>query len=140
MPGSDPVMNSPGEGGLPPWAAELRALYESGAASQFILHGNVHDRLLLPLADAAELGGLPDFLVRVLMPRFDVILSYDLGSGIRVEKGGAIFEEWPTVQADPALPRRPRAAIEALTHYFRRATRRTRHQCAGVRRSASLGR
>jgi hypothetical protein len=29
----------------PAWANELRLAYESGASSQFILFGNVHDRL-----------------------------------------------------------------------------------------------
>ena len=34
---------------LPDWAADLVTQYESNAASQFILHGNVNDRLVLPL-------------------------------------------------------------------------------------------
>jgi len=38
-------------------------------------------------------GGKPD------APRFDVVVSYDLGNSIRVEKGGEIFTGWPAVQA-----------------------------------------
>jgi hypothetical protein len=34
----------------------------------------------------------------VLLPRFDVVLSYDLGNGIRVEKGGEIFSSWPALK------------------------------------------
>ena len=34
---------------LPAWAAEMIALYQSHAASQFLLSGNVNDRFLLPL-------------------------------------------------------------------------------------------
>jgi ATPase family associated with various cellular activities (AAA) len=104
---------------LPSWARELIAEYESGAASQFILHGNTNDRLLLPLASGAELGSLTDFLTRVLLPRFDVVLSHDLAAGIRVEKGGEIFQQWPTLKQLGQLPKDPRGAIEALTHYLR---------------------
>jgi len=104
---------------LPGWARELIALYESNAANQFILHGNVGDRIVLPLGDKAELGSLSDFLLRVLMPRFDVILSYDLGNGLRVEKGGETFSQWPRLRDSPQLPSAPRDAIETLTHYFR---------------------
>jgi hypothetical protein len=102
----------------PAWARELADLYESNAASQFIIHGNVHDRMLVP-ADPPRIGGLRDFLLDVLMARFDVVLSYDLGNGIRVEKGGPIFSSWPYLKEVPNLPKAPRAAIETLTHYFR---------------------
>lgn len=104
---------------LPEWAEGLITAYESTAASQFILYGNVNDRLLLPLGDKTDLGTLTDFLLRVLLPRFDVVLSYDPGNGIRVEKGGAIFALWPRLKEDPLLPKAPREAVEALTHYFR---------------------
>src|SRR5262245_5305878 len=104
---------------LPAWSAELVALYESNAANQFILFGNVHDRMLLPLGSELELGTLQDFLLRVLMPRFDVILSYDLGNGIRVEKGGEIFAQWSGFKELPQLPTAPRPAIEVLTRFMR---------------------
>ena len=94
-------------------------LYESHAASQFILSGNVDDRFLLPLSGAPTLGSLTDFLARVLMPRFDVILSYDLGNGLRIEKGAEAFAQWPAYKDAPELPRTPRPAIETLTRYFR---------------------
>src|SRR5437667_216285 len=51
---------------LPPWAKEMIALYESRAVNQFVLHGNVNDRLYLPLGAQASLGGIRDFLLRVL--------------------------------------------------------------------------
>ena len=96
------------------------ALYQSHAASQFILSGNVNDRFLLPLGGGhIALGGLTDFLGKVLLPRFDVVLSYDLGNGLRIEKGGEVFSQWPAFQQSPELPRAPRAAIETLTRYFR---------------------
>lgn len=104
---------------LSPWAAELVSLYESGACNQFILHGNVGDRMVLPLDGKSEMGTLTDFLLRVLMPGFDVILSYDLGNGLRLEKGEKIFAQWVKLQDEGRLPREPNAAVEYLTHYFR---------------------
>ena len=104
---------------LPDWANELTTLYESNAANQFILHGNTQDRMVLPLSQKGELGTLSDFLLRVLLPRFDVILSYDVGNGIRVEKGGETFTSWPAFKENSNLPKTPRPAIETLTHYFR---------------------
>ncbi len=105
---------------LPSWATELIALYESQSANQFILYGNTGDQFLLPLGGQAALGTLDDFLHKVLLPRFEVILSYDLGNGLRVEKGGEIFSQWRSAQE--SIDRRsPRGAIEACTHYFRYA-------------------
>jgi hypothetical protein len=104
---------------LPIWAQKLIALYESHAASQFLLYGNVNDRFLLTAGDKRTLGTLYDFLTRVMMPRFDVILSYDLGNGVRVERGGEILTRWPAFKENPELPRAPRAAIEWLTRFFR---------------------
>ena len=44
---------------LPAWATDLVALYESNAVNQFILPGNVNDRILLPAPDnKAALGNL----------------------------------------------------------------------------------
>lgn len=104
---------------LPEWAAQLVALYESGAANQFILHGNVHDRFPLPRTPDKVLGDLTDFLLQVLLSSFDVVLAYDLGNGVRVEKGGPRLAEWPRVKENPVLPRPPLAAVELMTHYFR---------------------
>lgn len=94
--------------------------YESGASSQFVLHGNVDDRLLLRGRGGARLGGAADFLEEVLLPSFDVLLTYDLGNGIRVERDeGGIFGSWPTYKEKPALPRDPRRAMEIITRFLR---------------------
>ncbi len=102
---------------LPSWAAELNELYVSGAASQFILHGNIADLHLLPV-EKPRLDSLEAFLKECLLAKFDVILSYDVGNGIRVEKGGDVFTQWPTWK-DKALPSAPRDAVQVLTHYQR---------------------
>lgn len=101
---------------LPSWASRLVSLYQSHAANQFLLHGNVNDRYLL---DARTLGNLYEFLTRVILPRFDVVLSYDLGNGVRIEKGSEIVTKWPAYKESPELPRAPRAATEWLTRFFR---------------------
>ncbi len=135
---------------MPGWASELITLYESGASNQFILHGNVSDRLVLPgelrgagTEDAASpLGDLSDFVLRVLLPRFDVVLSYDLGNGIRVEKGGEEFGKWPGVQASGGnSPQNPRGAVEFLTRFFRYAAnlRRVGGGEAGRRANLQVG-
>ncbi|MFP5247523.1 MAG: AAA family ATPase, partial [Thermoanaerobaculia bacterium] len=101
---------------MPPWAERLISLYQSHAANQFLLFGNVNDRFLL---DGRTLGSLTEFLSRMILPRFDVVLSYDLGNGVRVEKGGEIVTKWPAFKENPELPRAPRAATEWLTRFFR---------------------
>ena len=128
---------------LPEWAQEAIQLYESNAASQFILYGNVYDQLLIPSGSKNRIGTLTDFLLQVLLPRFDVVLSYDLGNGIRVEKGGEVFSKWPQLQQNPELPKAPRPATETLTHYFRYVANLARlnregRQVACIVRSANL--
>jgi len=143
--GSDPaaVVVSAAPVTLPSWAQEAIQLYESNAASQFVLYGNVYDQMLIPVGSNGRIGPLTDFLSQVLLPRFDVVLSYDLGNGIRVEKGGELFSKWPQLQQDPNLPKTPRPAVEFLTHYFRYVANlarlnRERRQVACIIRSADL--
>ena len=128
---------------LPSWAKEAIQLYESNAASQFIIYGNVNDQMLVPAGPATHLGTLTEFLCAVLLPSFDIVLSYDLGNGIRVEKGGEIFAKWPSLQRDATLPNAPRSAVERLTHYLRYVAnlaqlKRERLQVACIIKSADL--
>jgi hypothetical protein len=104
---------------LPSWARTLAESYESNAASQFVIYGNISDRMVLPGPPAPRLGALPDFLLGVLLTRFDVVLSYDLGNGIRVEKGAEVFSKWPHFQESQKDWKAPRPAVETLTRYFR---------------------
>jgi ATPase family associated with various cellular activities (AAA) len=94
-------------------------LYESDAASQFIIYGNISDRMFLPGPPAPRLGTLPEFLLEGLLTRFQVVLSYDLGNGIRVEKGAEPFSKWPHFQESQKDWKAPRPAVETLTRYFR---------------------
>lgn len=103
---------------LPDWANEVIASYESGASDCFLLHGNVADNMLIRSKDKQKLGSLPDFVMESLLPRFDVIITYDMGAGLRVERGSDTFSEWPTYAEDPNLPHRPLDAARSLTHYM----------------------
>lgn len=102
---------------LPLWASRLVDLYESGAYNQFLVFGNIQDRITIP-GSPPRLSSFSEFLTAALLPRFDVVLSYDLGNGIRVEKGGEMFSSWPALK-EKALPKQPLPAVEALTQYFR---------------------
>ena len=127
---------------LPPWAGELADLYESGAVSQFLLHGNVNDLVLMPsLGDkarpGAQLVSLQEFLKRALLGSFDVVLTYDPGNGLRVEKGAETYAEWPGGQGR-ALPKAPREAMELVTHYLRFAAHLGRMEKGKVLRVACI--
>ncbi|MCP5536396.1 MAG: ATP-binding protein [Akkermansiaceae bacterium] len=104
---------------MPRWASEIISSYESGAAGCFVLHGNVNDRLLVPSKNGATLGSVQDFVMDSLLPRFDVVLSYDPGQGLRIERGGEVFSQWPTVKEGLDLPEAPLAAVRVLTHYLK---------------------
>ena len=74
----------------PDWALSLADLYFSGTTSVFVLHGNTYD--LIPLGDVAAsdraaFGGIPEFLAEQMFGRWDLLLHYDLGRGLRVFAG-----------------------------------------------------
>jgi ATPase family associated with various cellular activities (AAA) len=118
--------------GLPQWARTVADLYESNAASQFVIYGNINDRMVLPGPSAPRLGALSDFLLGGLLSRFDVVLSYDLGNGIRAEKGPENFSKWPHFQESQRDWKAPRPAVETLTRYFRYCANLTRLNQAAV--------
>jgi len=111
---------------LPSWARTIAESYESNAASQFVIYGNINDRIVLSGPPAPRLGALCDFLLGGLLARFDVVLSYDLGNGIRVEKGAEVFSKWPHFQESQKDWKTPRPAVETLTRYFRYCANLTR--------------
>ncbi len=74
----------------PPWALALADLYFSRTTSVFVLHGNTYDLVPLCDVDAAErasYGSIPEFLTEQLFGRWDLVLHYDLGRGLRVFAG-----------------------------------------------------
>jgi hypothetical protein len=104
----------PAPAGAPEWAADLYASFESGASGQFILYGNVHDRL----AVGNHLVQIERYIEDELLASFQVILSYDLGNGLTVQRGAEKLAEWvPAVMQ--TLPRDPLAAIRFVSRFGR---------------------
>jgi len=99
----------------PAWAAELALAYESGAHGQFILFGNVHDRLPV----GGQLVNLARYLEEEVLSGFPVILTFDLGNGLRIAKGGETLQKWRGTEGLAALPREPRAALEYVARVVR---------------------
>lgn len=88
---------------LPAWAAELARLWNSGAHSLFILHGNIHDLFPVasPLAVAAgaratSYAALGPFLQRRLFPSRAQVMHYDLAAGLTFATPAmqTVFFEW----------------------------------------------
>lgn len=106
----------------PLWSEQIRTAYLSGAANQFLLHGNVHDRLLLPGDgdadnESPEMGGLVDYLARVQLRKFDLVLSYELGPGMRIETGREFLEHLRFSEDPPAAD--PPRFVAWLDHFLR---------------------
>jgi hypothetical protein len=107
----------------PAWAKELVLAYESRASNQFILFGNVHDRLAVGThTDAPASGGtlvsLADYLENTLLKSFGVVISYDLGNGIVIERGGDVVEKWQGAALARQV-REPQPAIKWISSYLR---------------------
>jgi hypothetical protein len=104
----------PAPNGAPVWANELALDYESGAHGQFILYGNVHDRM----AVGHRLVNLAAYLETELLSAFQIVLAYDLGNGLTIERGGELLEKWSGASLQQ-LPREPLAALHYVTRYLR---------------------
>jgi hypothetical protein len=99
----------------PAWAAEIALAYESTAQGQFILSGNVHDRL--PVGGSlVNLGG---FIEKELLAGFQVIFSFDLGNGLRVTRGADLLDGWSGAKRLDPTVRQPLAAIELVSSFLR---------------------
>ena len=111
----------------PAWGERLGDAYLSGTSCVFLLHGNVRD--LVPVAAPAAgrpdpvdaWGTVPDFLAREMFGRWDVVLSYDVGKGLRLLAGNdparlRTMAQWLTERLGNAAtwPRDPDAAIAAI--------------------------
>ena len=104
----------PAPEGAPAWAAELALAYESGAHGQFLLYGNVHDRM----AVGGRLVNLAGYLENELLAAFPVLLGYDLGNGLAIERGGERVEQWGGAEL-ARLPREPLPAVQWISRYLR---------------------
>jgi SpoVK/Ycf46/Vps4 family AAA+-type ATPase len=97
---------------LPPWADELRRRYLRGEATQFVVHGNVHDLVLT----GDQLVTVGEFLSRgLLAPAKETVVAYNVSAGVRFEKKKgevpALDELLLQRSPDKVLP-----ALERLLH------------------------
>jgi hypothetical protein len=104
----------PAPADAPAWASELALAYESGAHGQFILYGNVHDRM----AAGSRLVNLASYLRDELLSGFRIVFCYDLGNGLVIERGGELVAEWGGANLERP-PREPLAALQYLSRYLR---------------------
>jgi len=68
----------------PKWASTFAELYFSGTTSMFTLHGNTHD---LVRSKGEKFIPLTHFLAQELFGQWDIVLYYDLSTGLRVMGG-----------------------------------------------------
>ena len=117
----------------PAWAERLGDAYLSGTSCVFLLHGNVRD--LVPVSAAATAGSaepgawgtVPDFLAREMFGRWDVVLAYDVGKGLRPLAGPdpnrlRTMAQWLTerIGAAATWPRDPDQAVAAIDSILER--------------------
>jgi hypothetical protein len=111
---------TPAPGDLPRWATEMRDLFRSGSAAQFLLHGNVFD----VVSHADKLLSLPSFLEQVMFASYDVVLRYDRSRGVRATRGGEDWGGWLQHslgrEATATLMREPGSALELIDRYLLR--------------------
>ncbi len=67
---------------LPAWATELARLWNGGAHSLFLLHGNIFDLFPVRLGESVEFAPLNTFLARRLFPDRGCLMFYDIGEGL----------------------------------------------------------
>ena len=105
---------------LPAWALQMRDLFRSGSASQFLIHGNVFD--VIPAG--GRLLALPAFLDEVMFGAYDVVLRYDRSRGVRATRGAKEWTEWLSgalgAEPSPALLREPGSALELIDRFLLR--------------------
>jgi len=108
----------------PAWAERLGDAYLSGTSCMFLLHGNVRDLVAIAAPGenvTAGWGTVPDFLAREMFGRWDIVLAYDVGKGLRPLAGPdpnrlRTMAQWLTERMGNATtwPRDPDAAIAAI--------------------------
>ena len=106
---------------LPRWAGEMRDLFRSGSAAQFLIHGNVFD--VVP--SGGRLLSVPAFLEQVMFGAYDVVLRYDRSRGVRATRGAEDWGAWVESAlgreaSTISLMREPGSALELIDRYLLR--------------------
>ncbi|HKE93744.1 MAG TPA: ATP-binding protein [Povalibacter sp.] len=98
----------------PWWAKQLHVSFESGASGQFVVHGNVSDRMPL----GSRLVNIEHYVRDELLHDFEVVFMYDLGNGLAVIRGGEHLADW-VPSALRNLPQGPLEAFRFISKYLR---------------------
>lgn len=98
----------------PEWARQLHVSFESGASGQFVVHGNVADRMPV----GSQLVNIEHYIRDALLQDFDVVFTYDLGNGLAVARGGELLADW-VPSALRSLPQGPLEAFRFISRYLR---------------------
>ena len=98
----------------PAWARQLHIAFESGASGQFVVHGNVSDRMPL----GKRLVTVEHYIRDELLQDFGVVFMYDLGNGLAVVRGGELLADW-VPSALRNLPQGPLEAFRFISKYLR---------------------
>jgi AAA+ superfamily predicted ATPase len=112
---------------LSPWAQELARLWNGGAHSLFLLHGNIFDLFPVQVGDNSDYAPLPSFLARRLFPDRGCLMFYDIGEGLtfgspamqqRFFEWLKIYDEVEGTQFHQEGPPKPFAQLTPLLRRF----------------------
>jgi AAA+ superfamily predicted ATPase len=125
---------------LPRWATEMRDLFRSGSAAQFLIHGNVFDAV----PSGGRLLSLPAFLDEVMFGTYDVVLRYDRSRGVRATRGADDWGAWLEGALgregnQQTLFREPGSALELIDRYLLRTLNLQALADAGAKPAAVAG-
>lgn len=122
---------------LPAWAESMREVFKAGTVSQFLLHGNVRD---LVRQDSNSYLSLREFLAKVMFARFDLVVYFNSGSGLKVLKGQDEFSEYLKLLSNwtsfstGSLPRETGQVLEMMDGLLRYSLQRTVAESGQARR------
>ncbi len=109
---------------FPAWAQRLGELYFSGTTSVFVLTGNVYDLIALDDDATPAYGGLTRFLAEQMFGRWDLVLHYDLATGLRAFAGAdekrlkeMVARALPTVGDLSAIQKDAGTVLEILDRF-----------------------
>ncbi|MEX0778389.1 MAG: AAA family ATPase [Balneolales bacterium] len=109
----------------PDWAKRLAKKYLGKTLNQFILHGNIRDKVMLGSAIKPDFISLKGFLSDELFASRDIVLFYDRSTGVQFRDKHSLDDFRRSVSGGPIsrgpleLPTDPGRVFPLLEQYFR---------------------
>ena len=100
------------------WLDHIIEAYRSGANRQFVLYGNTHDIYPMPSSAENSLGNLCDLLSEACLSAYDIILTLDIATGIKITKGKEFAPDWLKEQTQKERFGNPRQQIALLDEFI----------------------